>query len=348
MPDKRSKIIFFLGSPGSGKTSIAHEISSIPNSFKVNKDTLASSLKIKKGPLNYLSPAINSEFETDSLYSAMFELVKYNFSSPSPEYKIPTFEGKIVDSESKTAILEGNFGKRLTINVLKSYLNDLSAYDFCLVHVICSNRDVQHNRVLSRKDIKDKAIFCNGKTYDITNRKFFDAYCEIRAVEEKYCIEAMSKHHMPIITIDNKTDDPFELGRLASSLKEKIARFDNGVLSSPEPLVSPNAIPRRTSSASLSLSSPIRKPLTTPNVSPVTGIPMINPSVPPILELGDNNNYVNTNPGEVKALTFRKAEAEITTESEKRLSVDPPFLALRGRAEYKKKRSEMKLEMKGN
>lgn len=209
MPDKLGKVVILLGSPGVGKTKITgallHELD---NATNVNKDILSQKITVEMPVIHKYFPQVMTapKVEQDSLYEATLALASYNLRSGKP---------------GRTAIVEGNFGKRLTAKMLEKHFGDLESYDFYLIHVTCSDIKLQYQRVIERNDPKDKAVAFNGKTIDITNQRNFIKYREMRKLEELSCIEIMSAY-MQVITVDNITSSPSELAVEIAKLKRRI------------------------------------------------------------------------------------------------------------------------------
>lgn len=223
MPDKSGTIVFFLGSQGVGKTTLTEALLGVmDDKFNLNKDILAEFIPAKKPILRWLLPQlfIASEVEhEDSLYNAILNTVSYNMRG-----------GK----QNCTAIVEGNFGKRLSVGWLETHFGNLQAYDFCLVHVVCNDPQVQFERICARNAPKDKCILANGKFYNLTNKTEFEKFRDLRLREELSCIDKMSTH-MRIIKIDNSSRSPEMIKTLVLNLKQEIEgrkEFNNSIPSS--------------------------------------------------------------------------------------------------------------------
>ncbi len=191
---KRGTIVFFLGSPGAGKTEISKALLSvIEDGFNLNKDILSEHITTRKPSLNLCFSTqyfASSKVDEDSLYGALLKLAAYSLRSGKP---------------GSTAIIEGNFGKRLTIDMLKTYFGDLESYNFYLVHVVCNDIDVQFERVCKRNASKDTEIVVENETYNLQDLTSFKKYCAMRLQEELKCIQTMS-NYMSVLQIDNSTN----------------------------------------------------------------------------------------------------------------------------------------------
>jgi cytochrome b involved in lipid metabolism len=340
MPDKLGTVAFFIGPQGAGKTKLTAALLKImKDKFNVNKDILAESLNTGK--------TIFSKFMYSSeewLYNATLGAVTYNLRGGNP---------------STTAIVEGNFGKRLSVKLLKKHFGeDLSSYDFCLVHVTCDDLDLQYQRVLKRNDPKDKAVVANGKTFDITNKKKFLQYCELRRQEELACIALMSEF-MRIIPFDNSRNlSDSELAQKAIDLQQlieckhkdflklprqisiSVKSYENEdheltqVVMEEQDLINPKTILLGTRSEEQNYSSPMKvtrgpeKLACVGNISP-TKHPLLPPSLPPAFELEPNGRTPSTGQRDVAM------SVDIRNSSSIKKGSSSPFLSFSGRVKEK-------------
>lgn len=214
MPEKRKRFIFLLGAPGGGKTTYAEELlnSLQQPTININKDILEAEYKEQTKSKSLFSKFLKSNFKASPNQEWKYRVMIYMALYSLRNKELPG-----------SAIIEGNFGKRLTRDFLETcFAANSSEYDLYIIRVYCSDPELQYQRVRHRNDPKDTDVRSDNRVYDLTKRDDFLAYRAQREQEELDCIRRMSSC-MKVITIDNnKTLTKQEQRRVACDLKNII------------------------------------------------------------------------------------------------------------------------------
>jgi len=212
MSDEFGTVIFVVGSNGAGKTELVKSFLRLVEGqiINIDKDILADSIKSYKRSYfsSFLSRLFNFyKVDEESLYDATLKLVAYNMLC--------------IRKSNNTAIVEGNFGKRLSKDMLTKHFENLNNFNFILLHITCSDEFIQYNRVLDREDSKDCHVTAGTRDYNLTKFPDFKKFRKFRLREEEDCITRMA-NYMQIIRINNDSNDINSINQLALKLKQDI------------------------------------------------------------------------------------------------------------------------------